>query len=166
MTPPHSTGLLAAFSPPRLRTLSRLWLPSFSVCLLLSAAQPAPPGPPMGRVYSTSTFSPSLCLERGGDLASGGCELQEEAGGRYRVEVFGTLQRCCVWTLRCWQQQDAGQTAVICSELARCGQGLAPMTSPSLGAAGQTSCLPVSNQDCTPHPSREAREFHNFLHDK
>lgn len=103
MTPTPQHRPPAAFSLPRLSMLSQLWLPSFSVCLLLSAAQPAPPGPPMGRVYSTLHFSPSLCLERGGDSASGGCELQEEAGGRYRGEwmnsaVFGRL---------CWQQHDA-----------------------------------------------------------
>lgn len=163
MTPPHSTGLLAAFSLPRLSMLSQLWLPSFSVCLLLSAAQPAPPGPPMGRVYSTSTSPPHFAWSVE--------EIQPlEAVSSRKKQVGGTGARylglCCVWTLRCWQQQDAGQTSVICSELARCGQGLAPMTSPSLGAAGQTSCLPVSNQECTPHPSGEAREFHNFLHDK
>ena len=39
MAPPHSTGLLAAFSSPRLRTLSRLWLPSLCACFSLLPSQ-------------------------------------------------------------------------------------------------------------------------------
>lgn len=35
-----------------------------------------------------------------------------------------------------------------------------------LDKSGQTSCPPASSLECTPHPSREAREFHHFFCDK
>lgn len=167
MAPPHSTGLLAAFSSPRLRTLSRLWLPSFSECLLLSAAQPAlllvpqwgkstvPPLSPPHFAWSMEEIWPLEAVSSGKKEVGG-------TGARYlglcRGAVFG--------------RSGAGSSKMLAKpqrsalNWPSCGQGLAPMTSPSLGAAGQISCLPVSNQECTPHPSGEAREFHNFLRDK